>query len=39
MVNGSPIGFVDRFQSLEILQREIDSNDESEDQIDIKIAK
>ena len=37
MVNGLLIGFVDWFQGLAILQREIDSNDESEEQIIIKI--
>ena len=34
MVNRLLIGFVDRFQSLEILQQEIDSNAASEDHIE-----
>ena len=38
MVNGSLIGFVDQFQGLEIMQQEIDSNAESEDQLVIKTA-
>ena len=38
MVNGSLVGFVDRFQGLEIMQQEFESNAESEDQIFIKIA-
>ena len=37
MVNGLLIGFVFQFQSLEIMQQQIDINDESEDQIIIKM--